>query len=200
MAYTKTWNEASPADTDLVSGADDQFRDLKFATRERLSSIVGKDLTSAMNTDPIVPDGYALLDPKRYFPFAPYLTSPRPVGMDISVFGVVTDDEAGSQQSYCIPLDVTGESTLTAIKFYYTRPGDSVSMTYGLYSAPYGLGSTTLVVGPTVLPTGTAAPELDAVGPVTITPGLHWMLVVSYTAAAIPASPHVLVGVEFVYA
>ena len=43
MAYTRTWDEAAPTDSDAASTIDDLFRNLKIDIRERMNDILSND-------------------------------------------------------------------------------------------------------------------------------------------------------------
>jgi hypothetical protein len=203
MAYTATWNESSPANTDLVSSADDEMRNDKVATRERLSTIVGRDLNGLLNTDPFIPAGYGLLNPKRYFPFFEHFTSQRDSDIVVSSLGVITDSGADVERTFLIPLDVTGYSVLTSMSFYYQRPADCIGWNAILYRATYGLGTVTDMSGTITLPVGNylVAPAIESgFGPLEIDPGYYWFIVMGWQTDPTPLSQNIANAVLLSYA
>lgn len=60
MAYTNIWNESVPVGGDAANTADDWFRQEKLDLRERLNSIMGYSIGTAL-TDPVIPVGAGIM-------------------------------------------------------------------------------------------------------------------------------------------
>lgn len=60
MAYTRSWNAATPLGSEDADTIDDIIRDKLVDLEERLDDIIGAD--SDMTQDPVVPTGYSLTE------------------------------------------------------------------------------------------------------------------------------------------
>jgi hypothetical protein len=136
MAYTDTWNENTPLGSDPANTADDNFRSLKLDIRERLNSIIGAPIGTAL-ADPVVASTSALSNIPNLTPLVAVQTFKRLVAgaevvnsTEYSTYNTATRSSgeltltiSGTPGYRLIwPIDIPVGCTITDVSFlaYYT--------------------------------------------------------------------------------
>jgi hypothetical protein len=142
VTYTQTWNESLPTGATAANTADDEFRALKTAVRERFATLTGKAI-SDFNADPFVPAGF-LVEPSLYLLPAAYVLRPT-ASMTFGSDGSITDAGDNTGTDIIIPLRLKPGSVFSGFKFWGSREAGAVnSFSVSFINNPDFNGSSTI--------------------------------------------------------